>query len=191
MSSETLPPFPTTEQSPLFRTAFGAGTDAQWASLLTALQVPSEEGFLPYITPVDDEGFSLATPQDLFDAARAAKANFAVIFVADARALAEEGFPVIAVDISGLVEYDEHFNPLPLPVGTKARTFRCVAAELWSPENNLNIANMDWEDFADALDGGVFRGFPDWRQGEDGEEAAVQQGEEAPRMQLASLERPA
>ena len=28
-------------------------------------------------------------------------------------------------------------------------------------ENNLNIANIDWEDFASAVDeSGVFRGFP-------------------------------
>lgn len=32
--------------------------------------------------------------------------------------------------------------------------------ELWSVDNNLNIANMDWEEFADNTDGdGIFRGF--------------------------------
>jgi uncharacterized protein DUF6924 len=35
-----------------------------------------------------------------------------------------------------------------------------VPSELWSVDNNLNIANMDWEDFADTLDlSGIFRGF--------------------------------
>ncbi|MEO6701722.1 MAG: hypothetical protein ABI140_02000 [Jatrophihabitantaceae bacterium] len=38
--------------------------------------------------------------------------------------------------------------------------FRVTAAELWSVENNLNLANMDWDDFAGAADSdGVFRGF--------------------------------
>jgi Domain of unknown function (DUF6924) len=31
---------------------------------------------------------------------------------------------------------------------------------MWSVENNLSIANMDFEDFADATDDdGIFRGF--------------------------------
>ncbi|MDH6214469.1 hypothetical protein M2283_001752 [Streptomyces pseudovenezuelae] len=35
-----------------------------------------------------------------------------------------------------------------------------MAAELWSIENNLSGANMDFEEFADAVDDdGVFRGF--------------------------------
>jgi hypothetical protein len=35
-----------------------------------------------------------------------------------------------------------------------------VAAELWSIENNLSGANMDFEEFAHAVDDdGVFRGF--------------------------------
>lgn len=38
--------------------------------------------------------------------------------------------------------------------------FRCVPAELWAVENNMNIANMGWEDFASAADeDGVLRGF--------------------------------
>jgi hypothetical protein len=38
--------------------------------------------------------------------------------------------------------------------------FRCIAAELWGIENNLNIANMDWKEFAGGVDAdGIFRGF--------------------------------
>jgi hypothetical protein len=29
--------------------------------------------------------------------------------------------------------------------------FRCIPPELWGIDNNLNIANMDWDDFAQAL----------------------------------------
>jgi len=40
--------------------------------------------------------------------------------------------------------------------------FRCIPPELWAVENNLNIANMGWNDFADALDeDGVYRGLQD------------------------------
>lgn len=39
-------------------------------------------------------------------------------------------------------------------------SFRCVPDELWGVENNLNIANMNWEEFADKADeDGVFHGF--------------------------------
>jgi hypothetical protein len=35
-------------------------------------------------------------------------------------------------------------------------------SELWTVENNLNIANMDWQEFAAAVDeDGVFRGLDD------------------------------
>jgi hypothetical protein len=38
--------------------------------------------------------------------------------------------------------------------------FRCISSELWGVDNNLNISNMDWEDFAGAAGkDGVFRGF--------------------------------
>ncbi|MFC5219718.1 DUF6924 domain-containing protein [Streptomyces coerulescens] len=37
---------------------------------------------------------------------------------------------------------------------------RVIAEELWSIENNISLANMDWEEFVDAADDdGVFRGF--------------------------------
>ena len=42
------------------------------------------------------------------------------------------------------------------------RTFRVIPSEMWSVENNLSIANMDFAEFADAVDeDGVFRGFPE------------------------------
>jgi hypothetical protein len=38
--------------------------------------------------------------------------------------------------------------------------FRCVASEIWGVDNNLNIANMDWEEFAGMAESdGVFRRF--------------------------------
>jgi hypothetical protein len=42
----------------------------------------------------------------------------------------------------------------------RGRSFRVVPAQLWSVQANLSLANMDWEEFADAVDDdGVFRGF--------------------------------
>ncbi|OQR59670.1 hypothetical protein B6E66_33820 [Streptomyces maremycinicus] len=42
----------------------------------------------------------------------------------------------------------------------RVRCVRVAAAALWSIENNLAEANMDFQDFADGVDDdGVFRGF--------------------------------
>lgn len=42
------------------------------------------------------------------------------------------------------------------------RNFRVIPAEIWGVENNLSIANMDFEEFADSADpDGTFRGFPE------------------------------
>ncbi|GIH05706.1 hypothetical protein Rhe02_37730 [Rhizocola hellebori] len=42
------------------------------------------------------------------------------------------------------------------------RTFRVAPHEVWSVQANLEIANIDFEEFADAVDhDGVFRGFTD------------------------------
>jgi hypothetical protein len=40
------------------------------------------------------------------------------------------------------------------------RAFRLIPSEMWAVENNLSIANMDFAEFADAVDADdVFRGF--------------------------------
>jgi len=43
---------------------------------------------------------------------------------------------------------------------TRGRSAETIPSELWGIDNNLNIANMDWQEFADhAHENGVFRGF--------------------------------
>jgi hypothetical protein len=60
---------------------------------------------------------------------------------------------------------NDHREGTPLPgrsTGLKhcSRTFRVVADELWGVAANLDMANMEFEEFADAVDeDGVFRGF--------------------------------
>ncbi|WP_373676766.1 DUF6924 domain-containing protein [Streptomyces sp. st170] len=38
-------------------------------------------------------------------------------------------------------------------------TGRNTLSELWSVENNISLANMDWEDFENPTDNSVLRGF--------------------------------
>lgn len=64
--------------------------------------------------------------------------------LADSAAVTSAELPLLVVDLRG----------------DRGCGVRVVAAELWSIENNLSGANMDFEEFAGAVDGdGVFRGF--------------------------------
>ncbi len=132
---------PITDDSLLVRTVFA--DQAAWQRMVEAALADSEDGFRAYLTVVDDDTFEGAPWERLRTAALAARRHAAVLFVGDEEAMTES-HPVQVVDLSA-----------------RARPpFRCVAGELWAVENNLNLANMDWEEFATAVDGeGVHRGF--------------------------------
>lgn len=67
-----------------------------------------------------------------------------MLFIPDSRALKSPDHPIKVVDLRPTEE---------LP-------FLCIPSELWGVDNNLNLANMDWREFAGAVDDdGVFRGF--------------------------------
>ena len=92
---------------------------------------------------IDEPSLDGASWHDLRVSARGSDPRAAVLFVVDREAMIED-HPIQVVDLS-----DEERPP-----------FRCAANVLWSVDNNLNLANMDWEDFASAVDDdGVHRGF--------------------------------
>ena len=127
--------------SPLVRTDFS--DDQAWAAVATALSTPSAEGFLAGLDVVDDPAFAGAAPADLL-AAVPAGVWVSVLFVVDTQTLTDPEQPVLAVR-GGREPGD---------------SFRVVPGEVWSVENNLSLANMDWADFAGALGAdGVYRGF--------------------------------
>ncbi len=64
-----------------------------------------------------------------------------VMFAADEITLSAPDHPALVIDLM------ERRDP-----------FRCVTSELWAVDNNLNLANMDWEEFASAAEDGIFRG---------------------------------
>ncbi|MGC5225306.1 DUF6924 domain-containing protein [Micromonospora sp. DT81.3] len=113
----------------------------EWQSLLAVVATKNADGFRAYVDVVDDRRWY---GKDI-DALRAAMPQTAspVLFVADERALTSPELPILVVDLI-----------------QNRRPFRCVGAKLWSVDNNLNTWNMDWEEFADAVDQqGVYRGF--------------------------------
>ena len=54
--------------------------------------------------------------------------------------------PILVVDMS-----DTFLSVAEFPEIAGRTPFRCIPTELWSVDNNLNIANMGWEDFAGPL----------------------------------------
>jgi hypothetical protein len=130
-----------TENSLLIRTCFV--DERAWLDALSVVLTENEDGFRAYVEVVDDTAWEDAGWERLREAALEAGNQAAVLFVVDQAAL-EPDFPILVVDL------DE----------ASRQPFRCVARELWGVDNNLNLANMDWEDFTENADTySVFRGF--------------------------------
>jgi hypothetical protein len=133
---------PSTQDSLLVRTDF---TDERaWQTARAAALAENGDGFRAYVQVIDDPQFADCTWQSLRQEVAALEDHAAVLFVVDGPALTDD-HPILVVDLSDQLR----------------AAFRCVAHELWGVDNNLSISNMDWEEFADNVDGGgVFRGFP-------------------------------
>ncbi|WP_084478168.1 DUF6924 domain-containing protein [Nocardia jejuensis] len=137
------------EESLLVRTDFT--DDAAWRATLEAVNRSYEPDGLdvmygltvvdePALTAVTVEGLEkLLTPQSYY------------IYIVDERAIRDPEHPILVVDHSGGGE-----------PGPTLPTFRILPREVCLVEVNLTQANMDFEDFAGAVDSdGVFRGFGD------------------------------
>ncbi|MFO1044317.1 MAG: hypothetical protein U0941_21235 [Planctomycetaceae bacterium] len=109
--------------------------------------MPSEEGFLPNLDFISNSIYNELTVEQLVKLApKGGDHNQIIAFVADRFAFSNTELPVLVVDL-----YHE-----------PGRSFRVIPSEMWGVENNLSLANMDYEDFADHTDpDGVFRGFPE------------------------------
>ena len=127
------------EDSLLIRTDYQ--DDAAWEALWAAVQKPVGE-FRAYVAAVSDRAYDGA---DIDAVTRlASETNRSFVFVADRIALSDPDAALLVVDL----------------LHEPGRTFRVIPSEVWSVENNLSIGNMDFEEFANAVDDkGVFRGF--------------------------------
>lgn len=130
-----------TTQSLLLRTDFR--DDKAWKALCSAFQRKLGQ-FCARITPMSDPSYDGATAKQLLRLVSAKVHPF--FFVADRKALDDPEHPVLVIDVAE----------------EAGRSFRVIPSEAWSVENNLSIANMGFEEFADSVDDdGVFRGFTD------------------------------
>ncbi|WP_425399794.1 DUF6924 domain-containing protein [Aeoliella sp.] len=96
-----------------------------------------------FLTIVDDQDFSGEAPKQLASCLPS-NTHHSFLLVVDEQATTNPEHPILVVDVNDQV----------------GRTFRTVPSQVQSIENNLSLANMDWEDFSESIDAdGVFRGF--------------------------------
>ena len=142
-----MKPLPKSDQALVLRTDFS--DDTAWQTVRAAIEAPVREpratiDFFAYVTFIDDPSYrELDTAQipSLFGP----ESNQSFVIVVDRTTIAHPDHPVLILDL---------FDPA-------GRTFRALPTAVQAIENNLSIANMDFEEFADAVDqDGVFRGFP-------------------------------
>ncbi|WP_426502787.1 DUF6924 domain-containing protein [Dactylosporangium sp. McL0621] len=132
-------PQPQDRSSLILRTDFT--NDAAWAELQAAI---GTEG----ATYISDVSHTDVTIQSLIDADTAAadEHKLTYLFLADATTMTDAEHTLLAVDL-----YQE-----------PGRTFRLPPRRYADVSANLSISNMDFHEFADAVDeSGTYRGFDD------------------------------
>jgi len=123
----------------LIRTDFS--DDQAWARLLVDAGRPySPDGFTASFVPISDRSYEGLRAEELANPARDA------FFVYAADRLSMDGPQRTLLVVDRLHE--------------RGRWFRVTLEEAWAVENNLSLFNMDFFEFASAVDDdGVFRGF--------------------------------
>jgi hypothetical protein len=109
-----------------------------WEAIGATIREPTEEDFRASVELVDDLGYRGLSKEQLLDLVRI------FLLIVDDVTVRELEHPILVVDL-----WRE-----------PGREFRAVPSAVQSIENNLSIANMDFAEFADAVDkDGIFRGF--------------------------------
>ena len=135
---------PKTENALVLRTDFS--DPAAWEKICAAIRKPA--GFFRFRANVEfleDRAYESISIESLLKLIPD-RYNHDFICLVDQDAVRLPEHPILIVDL-----YQK-----------SGRYFRAVPGEIQGIENNLSIANMDFEEFSGAVDeDGVFRGFPE------------------------------
>jgi hypothetical protein len=128
-----------TEDTPLVRTDFSS--PSAWHDVVDAVQRVWEDGFRAHVSIVDDPAYDGWTAERFMALPRTK--HHPILLVADTTTMTHPERLVLCLDlVSG------------------QKPFRVILPQLWSVENNLSLANLDYADFVESTDGqGVYRGF--------------------------------
>ncbi|NEQ97414.1 MAG: hypothetical protein F6K30_11930 [Cyanothece sp. SIO2G6] len=132
---------PKTKKSIVLRTDFT--NDGVWENVCSDISTPAGNHRVS-VEFVNDTQFDCLTIDQLLELIPpSSKKTF--IFLVDEKTISDPDHPVLTVDL----------------FQDKGRTFRVTPSQTAAVENNLAIANMDWEDFALNTDkDGIFRNLP-------------------------------
>lgn len=131
--------------------------DAAWDQVREeATREYGPDEFCANVEPVSDPQWAGAAWEAVKTAAPVDdEAGPSVLFIADSITFASPAHPVLVVDLT-----DRFLSVTEFPKIANRTPFRCLPSALWDVENNLSIANLDWEDYAGSLaDGEVYRGL--------------------------------
>jgi hypothetical protein len=134
---------PQTADTLVLRTDFS--DDSAWDAVCDEIRRSECEGFIERYDCVSDRGWK-DFPQERFLDFSAPPYFFMVV---DAETIRHPEHPLLAVDL----------NPYS-QTSREKRMFRLVPAQATGFACNLNISNMDFDEFAESADyDGIFRGF--------------------------------
>jgi len=135
---------PRTENALILRTNFS--DQSAWKKICEIIRAPvGDLHFLANVDFLDDMEYADISKGQLMTLIPK-DYNHTFIIVADQIATSHPDHPLLVIDL---------YNP-------SGREFRAIPSQVQGIENNLSIANMDFEEFADSVDeDGVFRGFPE------------------------------
>jgi hypothetical protein len=133
---------PQTQNPLVLRTDFS--DQAAWETIRASIQKPvGIFRFRAHVEFLDDVGYAGLTKDKLLELVPKNYAH-SFIVIADRTAISHPEHPLLIVDL-----FEGSGNK-----------FRSISSQIQGIENNLSIANMDFEEFAEAVDeDGIFRGF--------------------------------
>ena len=138
-----MKPLQHTENPLVLRTDFS--NQMTWEKICTEIQKPvGMFRFRANVEFLDDTEHAGLTKEHVLE--RIPKNyNHTFIFIVDRTTVSHPDHPLVVMDL----------------YGGSGHEFRAIPSQIQGIENNLSIANMDFEEFAEAVDeDGVFRGFP-------------------------------
>lgn len=135
---------PSTKDALVLRTDFS--DPVAWERICATIREPvGDFHFLAYVEFLDDVQYADITTAQLLSLIPR-DYNHSFIIIADKTAMLASEHPLLIVALNQ-------------PSGGE---FRAIPTQIQSIENNLSIANMDFEEFAASVDeDGIFRGFPE------------------------------
>jgi hypothetical protein len=128
----------------VIRTCFES--QAAWETVCGLIRAPqyfTSDPFYANVELLDDAEFENLTAEDLL-ACVPGDYPHSFLLVVDRVTIAAPEFPVLVIDLHA----------------ERGREFRAIPSQIQAIENNLSLANMDFFEFANSVDGdGIFRGF--------------------------------